>query len=86
MVRDRHAATPSSGLMMRSFRRDRHTSPSLVPDHAPLRSRLEAARVTIVEDEPLEGFDRFYVNDPFGNRLECLQRHSVDSPEDRESR
>jgi len=70
---------------MRSFRRYRHTSPSLVPDHAPLRSRLEAEGIVTVEDEPLRGFDRFYVNDPFGNRLECLQRQSVDSPEDRES-
>jgi len=24
-------------------------------------------------DEPLEGFDRVYVNDPFGNRIELMQ-------------
>lgn len=30
----------------------------LVPDLALLRSRLQAAGVVIVEDEPLEGFDR----------------------------
>lgn len=56
----------------------------LVPDLARLRSRLEAEGMAITEDEPLEGFDRFYVNDPFGNRVECLQRHSVDSPQVRE--
>lgn len=37
-----------------------------------LRGRLEAAGVAVVEDEPLPGFDRFYVFDPFGNRLELL--------------
>jgi hypothetical protein len=25
------------------------------------------------EDEPLEGFDRIYVDDPFGNRIELLE-------------
>jgi hypothetical protein len=24
-------------------------------------------------DEPLEGYDRIYVDDPFGNRIELLQ-------------
>lgn len=37
-----------------------------------LRTRLEEVGITVVEDEPLEGFDRFYVSDPFGNRVECL--------------
>jgi catechol 2,3-dioxygenase-like lactoylglutathione lyase family enzyme len=27
-----------------------------------------------VRDEPLEGFDRVYVFDPFGNRIELLER------------
>jgi hypothetical protein len=25
------------------------------------------------DDEPLEGFDRVYVTDPFGNRIELMQ-------------
>lgn len=53
----------------------------LVPDLALLRSRLQAAGVVIVEDEPLEGFARFYVSDPFGNRVECLQRLPRDGRE-----
>ncbi len=43
-----------------------------VEDLGLLRSRLEAAGVMIAEDVPLPGFDRFYVSDPFGNRVECL--------------
>ncbi len=43
-----------------------------VPDLAALRARLEEAGIAIVEDEPLEEYDRFYVSDPFGNRVECL--------------
>lgn len=45
-----------------------------VPDLASLRVRFAAAGVAMTEDEPLEGYDRFYVSDPFGNRLECLER------------
>jgi hypothetical protein len=29
--------------------------------------------VNVVDDEPLEGFTRVYVNDPFGNRIELLE-------------
>jgi len=37
-----------------------------------LRGRLTNAGMTIIEDEPLPGYERFYVSDPFGNRIECL--------------
>lgn len=37
------------------------------------RSRLQQAGCVITEDQPLEGFARFYVADPFGNRLELLE-------------
>jgi hypothetical protein len=46
---------------------------------ARLRARLAEAGIAIVEDEQLEGYDRFYVSDPFGNRLECLERLSMGS-------
>jgi catechol 2,3-dioxygenase-like lactoylglutathione lyase family enzyme len=37
--------------------------------------RLRAADVKIVEDEPLEGYSlRVFVFDPFGNRIELLER------------
>ena len=44
-----------------------------VDDLDAMRAHLEAAGVAIVEDEPLPGYRRFYVADPFGNRVEILQ-------------
>jgi catechol 2,3-dioxygenase-like lactoylglutathione lyase family enzyme len=38
-----------------------------------LRTRLLGAGLGITDDEPLPGFDRFYVDDPFGNRIELLE-------------
>ncbi len=46
-----------------------------------VRSRLAAAGIVIVKDEPLPGFDRFYVSDPFGNRVECLAPQGVPDQE-----
>jgi catechol 2,3-dioxygenase-like lactoylglutathione lyase family enzyme len=37
-----------------------------------LRSRLSDAGVSIVDDQPLPDFRRFYASDPFGNRIEFL--------------
>lgn len=54
-----------------------------VPDLEAPRTRLEKERIEIVEDEPLEGFDRFYVSDPFGNRVECLRPQASDDQETR---
>ena len=34
---------------------------------------LEACGVATVTDEPLPGYDRVYVSDPFGNRIELLE-------------
>ena len=45
----------------------------LVEDVAALRQRLVDAGVRVVDDEPLEGYDRAYADDPFGNRLELLR-------------
>jgi len=46
----------------------------LVADLASVRARLEAVGAPITFDLPLPGYDRFYTTDPFGNRLEFLQR------------
>jgi catechol 2,3-dioxygenase-like lactoylglutathione lyase family enzyme len=55
------------------FRPARKAHPALVVDGlGQLRRRLEEAGVRVVEDQPLPGFDRFYANDPFGNRIEFL--------------
>jgi catechol 2,3-dioxygenase-like lactoylglutathione lyase family enzyme len=46
----------------------------LVRGLAALGARCEAAGFPPVTDEPLEGYDRLYVFDPFGNRIELLER------------
>jgi catechol 2,3-dioxygenase-like lactoylglutathione lyase family enzyme len=46
----------------------------LVRDLAELAARCLAAGFPPITDEPLEGLDRIYVLDPFGNRLELLER------------
>jgi catechol 2,3-dioxygenase-like lactoylglutathione lyase family enzyme len=33
-----------------------------------------AAGFQVVDDEPLEGYDRTYVSDPFGNRIELMEK------------
>lgn len=38
-----------------------------------LRSYLEQKGIRVIDDEPLEGAKRFYLADPFGNRLEFLE-------------
>jgi catechol 2,3-dioxygenase-like lactoylglutathione lyase family enzyme len=45
----------------------------LVNDLGGLRARLEQHGYAPYEDEPLAGYARFYVADPFGNRLELLE-------------
>ncbi len=56
------------------FRPARKAHPALlVDDLAALVRRLGEAGVEVVDDEPLPGYDRVYVADPFGNRVELLQ-------------
>lgn len=43
-----------------------------VDDIEAMRRRCEAAGLVVRNDEPLPGYDRFYVDDPFGNRTEIL--------------
>jgi catechol 2,3-dioxygenase-like lactoylglutathione lyase family enzyme len=45
----------------------------IVDDLAGLESVLKKAGYPVAYDEPLEGYDRFFVNDPFGNRIELMQ-------------
>lgn len=57
------------------FRPARKAHPALlVDDLEELLARCRNAGCTISSDEPLEGFQRAYVADPFGNRIELLQR------------
>ncbi len=56
------------------FRPARKAHPALQVDGlAELVSRLRNAGVEVVDDQPLDGFERVYVYDPFGNRLELLE-------------
>jgi catechol 2,3-dioxygenase-like lactoylglutathione lyase family enzyme len=56
------------------FRPARKAHPALLVDDLPaLIRRLGDAGIDVVEDEPLPGYDRIYVADPFGNRLELLE-------------
>lgn len=56
------------------FRPARKAHPALRIDGLrPLVDRLLAAGVAVVDDEPLPGHDRVYVDDPFGNRIELLE-------------
>jgi catechol 2,3-dioxygenase-like lactoylglutathione lyase family enzyme len=41
-----------------------------------LAERLRAAGVDVTPDDALPGYTRFYVLDPFGNRLELLEPSS----------
>ena len=48
----------------------------LVDDVRALADRIAAAGFDVIDDEPLEGVDRIYVHDPFGNRIELMQPNS----------
>jgi len=59
----------------KNFRPARKAHPAFLVDNLnAVKARLaEAGFPTRVED-PLEGYDRVYVDDPFGNRIELMQR------------
>jgi hypothetical protein len=42
-----------------------------------LINRLKDAEVRVLDDDPLEGFLRVYVFDPFGNRIELMELQNV---------
>jgi catechol 2,3-dioxygenase-like lactoylglutathione lyase family enzyme len=57
------------------FRAARKAHPALlVEDLAALVKRLREAGVDVVDDDLLPGYERVYVSDPFGNRLELMER------------
>jgi catechol 2,3-dioxygenase-like lactoylglutathione lyase family enzyme len=62
------------------FRAAKKAHPALLVTDLPvLVGVLRPAGVTITDDEPLEGYDRVYVEDPFGNRIELMEP-TGDSP------
>ncbi len=56
------------------FRPARKAHPALlVSELDELLETLRGAGVAIRDDEPLEGYQRAYVDDPFGNRIELME-------------
>jgi catechol 2,3-dioxygenase-like lactoylglutathione lyase family enzyme len=56
------------------FRPARKAHPALLVEGLPaLLAQLVEAGCRVVDDEPLDGYDRAYVDDPFGNRIELLE-------------
>jgi catechol 2,3-dioxygenase-like lactoylglutathione lyase family enzyme len=56
------------------FRPAQKAHPALLVDDLPaLQTELEVAGVAIIPDDPVDGRARFYVADPFGNRIELMQ-------------
>lgn len=45
----------------------------VVSDLQKLAEIMQQAGYRVVTDEPLVGFDRLYIDDPFGNRIEFMQ-------------
>jgi hypothetical protein len=56
------------------FRPARKAHPALVvEDLSAIKTLVESAGYSVRTDEPLEGYDRIYVEDPFGNRIELME-------------
>jgi catechol 2,3-dioxygenase-like lactoylglutathione lyase family enzyme len=51
-----------------------------VLDMAALRTRLKKHNIAVNEDDAIIGLDRFYISDPFGNRLEFVEAHLLPAP------
>ncbi len=63
------------GVVAEGFAPRRKGHPALeVQDLAGWRARLAAANVAVIEDEPLPGWERLYLTDPWGNRIELMER------------
>jgi catechol 2,3-dioxygenase-like lactoylglutathione lyase family enzyme len=45
----------------------------IVDDVRSIANAVAAAGFGVKDDEPLDGYDRVYVTDPFGNRIELMQ-------------
>lgn len=60
-----------------AFRPARKAHPAFrVENLQTLKDLLLATGYSYKTDEPLEGYDRLYVDDPFGNRIELIEPRS----------
>ena len=56
------------------FRPARKAHPALlVVDLEALVVRLKERGVEVIDDDPMEGYLRVYISDPFGNRIELME-------------
>ncbi|MGH7247647.1 MAG: VOC family protein [Pseudomonadota bacterium] len=61
----------------KEFTPARKAHPALIVEDLPaLVDALRRAGCRVADDEPLEGYDRIYVDDPFGNRIELMEPRS----------
>jgi len=51
-----------------------------VLDMGALRRRLKNHDIAVIQDDALVGLDRFYLTDPFGNRLEFVEAQLLPAP------
>lgn len=57
------------------FRPAKKAHPALLVDDLDgLRERCGAAGISVVDDQTLSGYDRIYLDDPFGNRIEAMEQ------------
>jgi catechol 2,3-dioxygenase-like lactoylglutathione lyase family enzyme len=57
------------------FRPARKAHPAFLVENLPaLIETITRAGCVVTTDEPLQGYDRVYVHDPFGNRIELLEQ------------
>jgi catechol 2,3-dioxygenase-like lactoylglutathione lyase family enzyme len=62
------------------FKPARKAHPALiVEDLGGLSAALDRAGYPVRTEEPLEGYDRVYVDDPFGNRIELMEPNGISS-------
>jgi catechol 2,3-dioxygenase-like lactoylglutathione lyase family enzyme len=62
------------------FRPARRAHPALLVDGLPaLMATLKRAGCTMKDDEPLAGYVRAFVDDPFGNRIELMEPQGASS-------
>ena len=58
----------------KDFRAAKKAHPALLVEGiGALIEKCRAAGYQVVTDEPLEGYTRIYVDDPFGNRIELME-------------
>ncbi len=57
------------------FRPARRAHPAfLVEGLGELKARCQAAGYDVIDDDANPNYHRFFTNDPFGNRIECVER------------